>query len=80
MYKVLLADDEALILAGLRRKIDWNALGFEIIGECMDGKTLLNEVLAKQPDLLVLDIQMPYMNGLEVLRQYRIEKAKRSQI
>ena len=71
MYKVLLADDEALILAGLRRKIDWNALGFEIIGECMDGKKLLNEILAKQPDLLVLDIQMPYMNGLEVLNSIR---------
>lgn len=68
MYKVVLADDEPLILAGLRRKIDWNALGFEIIGECTDGRTLLDEVLAKNPDLLIVDIQMPHMTGLDVLR------------
>lgn len=67
MYKVLLADDEPLILAGLRRKIDWNALGFEIAGECADGKSLQDKIVALVPDLLILDIQMPHMTGLEVL-------------
>lgn len=67
MYKVLLADDEPLILAGLRKKIDWSALGFEIIGECMDGQTLLEQITMLHPDLLVLDIQMPHMTGLQVL-------------
>lgn len=71
MYKVILADDEPLILAGLRRKIDWGALGFEIVGECTNGKMLLDEVLAKDPDLLILDIQMPHMTGLEVLHVIR---------
>lgn len=71
MYKVILADDEPLILAGLRRKIDWNALGFEIVGECTNGKMLLDEVLAKDPDLLILDIQMPHMTGLEALHAIR---------
>lgn len=67
MYKVILADDEPLILAGLRHKIDWSALGFEIVGECADGKELLDCVAAMNPDLLVIDIQMPHMTGLQVL-------------
>ena len=71
MYRVLLADDEPLILAGLRRKIDWTALGFEIVGECTDGRMLLEQVTALQPDLLVLDIQMPHMTGLQVLNAVR---------
>lgn len=73
MYRVLLADDEPLILAGLRRKIDWTALGFEIIGECTDGRALLDQISALHPDLLVLDIQMPHMTGLQVLNAiYRV--------
>ncbi|MCI6377025.1 MAG: response regulator [Clostridiales bacterium] len=71
MYKVLIADDEPLILAGLRKKISWGSLGFEIVGECTDGKTLLDELVSKNPDLLVLDIQMPHMTGLQVLRAIR---------
>lgn len=68
MYKVLIADDEPLILAGLRRKIDWEALGFTIIGECTDGAMLLEAVKREKPDLLLVDIQMPQATGLEVLR------------
>lgn len=71
MYRVLLADDEPLILAGLRRKIDWTTLGFEIVGECTDGRMLLDQISALQPDLLVLDIQMPHMTGLQVLNAIR---------
>lgn len=68
MYKVLLADDEPLILAGLRRKIDWESLGFTIIGECTDGAMLLEAIRRDKPDLLLVDIQMPQATGLDVLR------------
>lgn len=71
MYKVLIADDEPLILAGLRRKIDWESLGFTIIGECTDGAMLLEAVRREKPDLLLVDIQMPQITGLEVLRAMR---------
>lgn len=68
MYKVIIADDEPLILAGLRRKVDWASYGFEIVAECTDGQMLLGAITAKQPDLLVVDIQMPHKTGLEVIQ------------
>ncbi len=45
MYKVLLADDEPLILAGLRRKIDWESRGLTIIGGCTGGAILLGAIM-----------------------------------
>ncbi len=68
MYKVIIADDEPLILAGLRHKVNWTALGFEIVAECADGQALLDAVTAKQPDLIVADIQMPHKTGLDVVQ------------
>ena len=69
MYKVLLADDEPLILAGLHHKIDWEKLGFAIAGECLNGSELLDAIRSTSPDLLVLDIQMPQKTGLQVLQE-----------
>ena len=69
MYKVLLADDEPLILAGLRHKIDWNSMGFEIAAECTDGNMLLEAIRMHTPDLILVDIQMPGKTGLQVLQE-----------
>ena len=69
MYKVLLADDEPLILAGLHHKIDWEELGFTIAGECLNGSELLDAIRRVSPDLLILDIQMPQKTGLQVLQE-----------
>lgn len=68
MYRVIIADDEPLILAGLCKRVDWNALGFEIMAECTDGESLLDAILRLKPDLLVMDIQMPKRTGIEVMR------------
>ncbi len=68
MYRVILADDEPLILAGLCKKIQWEQLGFSICAQCEDGARLLEAVREHKPDLLIMDIRMPRMTGIEVMQ------------
>ena len=68
MWKVILADDEQVILNGLKKLLDWNALGAEIIGAALDGKSLLEEIKANEPDIVISDIKMPGMTGLDVIK------------
>lgn len=68
MYKVLAADDEYFIREGLKHLIEWNKLGFELVGICADGKELLEQVQIVKPDLLIIDIKMPNITGLEVAK------------
>lgn len=67
---VLLADDHAVVRLGLRRLLEGEP-GFRIVGEVADGLEVLSEVESLHPDLLVLDVVMPGLSGLEVLRQVR---------
>ncbi len=71
MNTVLIADDELIIRQGLKCIVDWNDLGFEIIGEAANGEEALNFIINNQPDLVLLDIRMPKMLGLEVLEAAR---------
>lgn len=73
MYKVLLADDEAIIREGLKCVVDWESFGFEIIGETSNGTDTLQFILDNEPDLVLLDIRMPKMLGLEVICKAREE-------
>ncbi len=67
--KVLIADDEPVVRQGLRSIIDWKALGFEICGEAQTGTECLQKMLALKPELVLLDIRMPMMQGLDVAEQ-----------
>ncbi len=69
MYKVLIADDELIIRKGLCCIVDWNALGYEIIGEACNGEEALNFILQKKPDVVLIDIRMPKMHGLETIKK-----------
>ena len=71
MWKVLLADDENLIVKGLRRLIDWSALDIEIVGEAMDGHQAEQLILQTRPDLVISDIRMPGLTGLELLSRHK---------
>ena len=56
MVKMILADDEPVITRGIRKLVDWQGLGIEIVGEYTDGKSALEGILVKKPDLALLDI------------------------
>lgn len=70
-YKVLIADDEPLVLIGLQDLIDWSAEGYEVVGQARNGKILLDEIARTEPDLVITDIKMPLMSGIEVLEEVR---------
>lgn len=59
MYKLFIADDEAIIREGLRCLLDWETLGFTIAGEAANGDAALQFLLSETPDLVLLDIRMP---------------------
>ena len=71
MKKVLLVDDEHLIVKGFRKLIDWAALDIEIVGEATDGITADRMILEKQPNLVISDIRMPGLTGLELIARHK---------
>jgi len=68
MHKVLLVDDEVFARTGLRGLIPWNQLGFEIVAEAENGEEALQKIREAQPDLVVTDIRMPVLDGLQLIR------------
>ncbi len=71
MFKVLLADDEPLVLIGIQGMIDWGSLGWEVVGTARSGSEALRLVTELQPDLVLCDIRMPVMDGLELAAKCR---------
>ena len=67
MYRVLLADDEPIILSGLQSMLDWERLDCTVCGAARDGQQALELVEARRPDIVVCDIKMPRLTGLELL-------------
>ncbi|HEY8343741.1 MAG TPA: response regulator [Bacillota bacterium] len=71
MPKVLFIDDEPYVIEGLHTMVDWAAYGFEICGHATNGQDGLELLLTHRPELVITDIRMPGMSGLEVLKQAR---------
>lgn len=71
MFKVILADDEPRILQALEQRVDWSSLGLEIAGTATNGQEGLELVTTYAPDLLVTDIRMPGLNGIELAKAAR---------
>ncbi len=71
MLRTILIDDEPLALGRLRRLLAKFSGEFDLIGEASDGRTALALIEAEQPDLIFLDIEMPEMNGFEMLAQLK---------
>ena len=68
LYRVLLVDDEEDIREGISRKMDWLGLGFSLVGEAANGQDALELAESLRPDVILTDIKMPFMDGLELCR------------
>lgn len=74
MLKVLLVDDEPFITQGLSVLLDWNQQGFEIVGTAANGSEALKFLKDTEVDLILADIKMPVMSGIELLKKIREER------
>jgi two-component system, response regulator YesN len=70
-YKAFLVEDEIVTREGIRDNVDWRASGFEFCGEAPDGEMALPLLQAAQPDVLITDIKMPFMDGLQLCKVVR---------
>ena len=68
MYKVLLVDDEALIREAISENIQWEEMGFSFMGACENGKQAIEVIEKEQPNLLLTDINMPFVDGMELTK------------
>ncbi|SHJ05511.1 two-component system, response regulator YesN [Clostridium cavendishii DSM 21758] len=68
MLKVLLVEDELIVRVGLKSVINWNDNGFELIGEASNGEQALEIIRSNRPDIVITDIKMPKMDGIELIR------------
>lgn len=72
MLKVIIIDDEVLALEYLRNMIDWEANGIELIGEARNGKKALELCKSKPVDIVISDIKMPVMDGIELAKELKL--------
>lgn len=72
-FSVMLVDDEQFTRQGLRALIDWQSCGMEVIEEADNGEDALQLILEKKPDIVITDIRMPVLDGLELIRKVTSE-------
>lgn len=73
MIRVMIADDEVLVRIGLKAAVEWEANGFTVVDEASNGRDALEKVRGGNVDILLLDIKMPQLDGLEVMQAIRDE-------
>jgi two-component system, NarL family, response regulator NreC len=78
MIRVFIADDHAVLRAGLRMLLDAES-DMEVIGEAADGRDAVKQVVEMKPDVVLLDVSMPHVNGLEALQKI-VEKVPDSRV
>ena len=68
MYKVLLVEDEDIIRKGLMFMVNWQEINCVVVGEAIDGVDGIQKIKDNEPDIVIVDINMPIMNGIEFLK------------
>lgn len=73
MYKLVFADDEGMVRNNIKRIIDWEGSGFKLVGCVSNGAELIEKVEQENPDVVITDISMPFVDGIEAARSIREE-------
>ncbi len=73
MLKVFLVEDEVVMREGIKNNIDWESEGFSFVGDASDGELAYPLIQKTRPDILITDIKMPFMDGLELSRLVKQE-------
>ena len=71
LYRIILVDDEEEVRKSIIRKIKWEENGFLVAGDAENGEDALEKIEALEPDLILTDIRMPYMDGLTLAERVR---------
>lgn len=71
MYRVMIVEDELIVREWLCQKVHWNSFDLEICGEAANGRSALALYEEKHPDIIITDIRMPIMDGIELMEQIR---------
>lgn len=74
MYKILLIDDETIIIEGLKKLVAWEEIECKVVGIAEDGQEGLDLVRRLKPDIVISDIQMPKLSGLEMIKKIKEKK------
>src|SRR4051794_24321741 len=73
MLKMIIVDDESYAIDGLKKFIDWNSLGIEIVDTVPNGIEGLDKIRLHMPDIVITDIRMPLMGGIEMMKTLKSE-------
>ena len=71
LYRIMLVDDEEEVRKAMIRQMDWEQLGFTVAGDAENGRDALEKLEQLEPDVVMTDIRMPYMDGLALTARIR---------
>lgn len=71
MFRVILAEDEPLVRMGIKSMVNWEEMNMRVVAECSDGEEAWKAYEAHRPDLIITDLKMPVMDGMELIRRVR---------
>ncbi|HJC66217.1 MAG TPA: response regulator [Candidatus Enterocloster excrementigallinarum] len=71
LYRIILVDDEEEVRTSIIKKIDWKSAGFQVVGDAENGQDALEKIEQLEPDVVMTDIRMPYMDGLTLIEKIR---------
>ena len=78
--RILIADDDTMVRIGLKTVINWEENGFVLVGEAANGLEAMQLVQEKKPDIVITDIKMPGMDGIEPNRKLRQQNTKQKKM
>ena len=69
LYKIMLVDDEEEVRTSIIKQVDWEKLGFRVVSDAENGEDALEKIDIYEPDVIMTDIRMPYMDGLSLIEK-----------